>query len=89
MNDEDSIFGEMSDETSVDHDDDVDERERPDCEKCGTKTKWISYGFPARMPTEDDDWVLGGCDSGPGAEFECPKCGFQSRSASSSIFDTL
>jgi hypothetical protein len=45
------------------------------CKKCGSEMKRIVYGFPSRMPDEDDDYVLGGCVIMPGApQFSCPKC---------------
>ena len=45
------------------------------CKKCGSEMKRILYGFPSRMPDEDDDYVLGGCVIMPGApQFSCPKC---------------
>jgi hypothetical protein len=45
------------------------------CTKCGSEMKRILYGFPSRMPDEDDDYVLGGCVILPGApQFSCPKC---------------
>jgi hypothetical protein len=45
------------------------------CKKCGSEMKRVVYGFPSRMPDEDDDYVLGGCVIMPGApQFSCPKC---------------
>lgn len=45
------------------------------CKECGTEMKRIVYGFPSRMPDEEDDYVLGGCVIMPGApRYSCPKC---------------
>jgi hypothetical protein len=49
--------------------------EHPDCPTCGKRMKSIMYGFPSRMPTEDDDYVLGGCTIFPGMpSFTCTTC---------------
>jgi len=45
------------------------------CKKCGSAMKRVVYGFPSRMPDEDDDYVLGGCVILPGApQFSCLNC---------------
>jgi hypothetical protein len=37
--------------------------------------KAIMYGFPSHMPSDEDDYVLGGCVVFPGMpEFTCPTC---------------
>jgi hypothetical protein len=49
--------------------------EHPICPTCGERMKSIMYGFPSHMPTEEDDYVLGGCVVFPGMpEFTCPTC---------------
>lgn len=33
----------------------------PLCPDCGKVTKIVVYGLPMEEPTENDDWVIGGC----------------------------
>ena len=52
-----------------------DAAEHPNCPTCGVRMKSIMYGFPSHMPTEEDDYVLGGCVVFSGMpRFTCPTC---------------
>lgn len=45
------------------------------CETCGKPMKEVHYGMPSEIPTEEDNWVLGGCiitDESP--EYMCTTC---------------
>jgi len=50
-------------------------KKNPNCKTCGQQLKRIVYGFPSSMPTEEDNWVLGGCVvTGDDPQYYCPNC---------------